>query len=112
MKIRSIFIVGLALASAMSMPTEASARGGFARSHPGRAHINHRIAHQQARITHEVRQGDLTRAEGRQLHQDVHQVRVQERAYAHANGNNGHLTAAQRRDLNRQLNRTSRRIGH
>ncbi len=111
MLIRTTIAAGLVLASALATPALASPRG-VARSHPARVHINHRIARQQVRITHEVRQGDITRQEAHGLRRDVHQVRVQERTYAQQNGNNGHLTRAQIRSLNRQLNQTGRAIGH
>lgn len=103
--------LALALAAgALSVPTLAEA-GAWQRHHPARAQINHRIARQQVRITHEVRQGDMSRPEARVLRKDLRSVRTQQRAYAQANGNNGHLTRPQVIDLNRQLNQTSRRIG-
>lgn len=108
---RTLLAAGLILAGISAIPAEVSARS-WQRTHPARAHVNHRIARQQVRITHEVRQGDLSRPEARGLRKDLHSVRMQERAYAQANGNNGHLTRAQARDLNRQLNQTSHAIGH
>ena len=103
---RTLIAASLFLTGMSAVPAEASARG-WQRSHPARAHINHRIARQQVRITHQVRQGDMSRSEARGLRQDLHGIRKQERAYAQANGNNGHLTRAQARDLNQQLNQTS-----
>jgi hypothetical protein len=111
MFIRNLFAAGLVLASGLGLPQTADARG-WQRHHPARAQINHRIHRQQVRITHQVRQGDITRQEAHGLRQDVHQVRVQERTYAQQNGNNGHLTRAQTRALNRQLNHTGHAIGH
>ena len=108
---RTMLAAGLILAGLSAIPAEASARGWHA-AHPARTHINHRIARQQVRISHEVRQGDMSRSEARGLRKDLHGVRKQERAYAQANGNNGHLTRAQARDLNQQLNHTSHAIGH
>ena len=109
---RSLIAASLILTGTLAVSVEASAHArGWARNHPARVHINHRIAHQQVRITREVRQGDMSRQEARGLRRDVHGIRKQERAYAQANGNNGHLTRAQRRDLNQQLNQTSQAIG-
>ena len=108
---RTLIAAGLMLAGLNAIPADASARG-WNRSHPARSHINHRIARQQVRITHEVREGDMSRNEARGLRQDLHGVRKQERAYAQSNGNNGHLTRAQARNLNRQLNQNSHAIGH
>ena len=109
---RSLIAASLLLTGTFAISAEASARTAWQRSHPARTHINHRIVRQQARITHEVREGDMSRGDARALRKDVHSVRVQERAYAQANDNNGHLTGAQARDLNQQLNQTSQQIGH
>lgn len=107
---RTLIAASLILTSGFAISSEASARTGWQRSHPARTHINHRIARQQVRITHQVRQGDMSHAEARSLRRDLHSVRMQERAYAQANNNNGHLTRGQVRDLNQQLNQTSRDI--
>ncbi len=106
---RMLIAASLVLSGLSAIPAEAEARG-WQRSHPARTHINHRIARQQVRITRQVRQGDMSRPEARGLRQDLHDVRQQERAYARANANNGHLTGAQARDLNQQLNQTSQQI--
>lgn len=109
---RTLFTATLVLGATIAAPLHAAAPGqAWKVTHPARTHINHRIARQQVRITREVRQGDMTRREAHALRHEVHDVRRQERAYAQANGNNGHLTRAQVRNLNRELNRTSRRIG-
>jgi hypothetical protein len=109
MLVRSLIAASLVLTGLGSFSAEASAHG-WKRSHPARVHINHRIARQQVRITHQVRQGDMSRSEARGLRGDLRSVRHQERAYARANDNNGHLTGPQVRDLNQQLNQTSRDI--
>lgn len=106
---RTLIAASLLATSGLALPSEASARNAWQRHHPARTHINHRIARQQVRITREVRQGDMSRTEARGLRGDLRGIRQQERAYAQANG--GHLTRAQARDLNRQLNHTSREIG-
>ena len=48
----------------------------------------------------------MSRSEARSLHGELHDIRRQERAFARANDNNGHLSRAQVRDLNQQLNQT------
>ena len=108
---RTLLTASLILSGLSAIPAEASARG-WARSHPARVEINHRIARQQVRITREVREGDMSRSEAHGLRQDLHGIRQDERAYAQSNDNNGHLTRAQARDLNHQLGRTSHDIGH
>jgi hypothetical protein len=97
----SLVIGGLAVA----MPAEARGNG-WARHHPARVQVNHRITRQQARITHQVRQSDLSRDEAKGLRGDLRAIRLQERAYAQGNDNKGRLTRAQVRDLNQQLNQT------
>jgi hypothetical protein len=114
MLIQTKLFAALLAASAIAAPvltTPAEARAGaWQRHHPARTHINHRIARQQVRITRQVRQGDMTRTEARGLRGDLRSVRKQERQYAQANGNNGHLTRSQVRDLNHDLNQTGRAI--
>lgn len=109
---RALIAASLLATSSLAISTEASARGGWQRHHPARTHINHRIARQHVRISREVRQGDMSRTEARSLRGDLHDVRQQERAYARTNDNRGHLTRAQIRDLNHDLNQTGRAIGH
>jgi hypothetical protein len=107
---RALIASSLVLGS-LSIAATAEARpGGWARHHPARVHINHRIARQHVRIRHEVRQGDMERTEARGLHRELHEIRLQERAFARANGNNGHLTRTQIRELNQQLNQTGQSI--
>ena len=106
---RVLLAAGLVLGG-FSVATTAEARGGWKASHPGRVQINHRIAKQHVRIGHQVRQGEMSRDEARELRGDLRSIRMQERAFAQANDNNGHLTRAQWRDLNRQLNQTSQDI--
>lgn len=107
---RALIAASLVMGS-VSIAASAEARpGGWARHHPVRVHINNRIARQHVRITHQVRQGDMNRIEARGLHGDLRQIRLQERAFAQSNDNNGHLTRPQIRDLNRQLNQTGQTI--
>ena len=82
------------------------------RTHPARAEVNARIATQQHRITQEVKAGEITHQQAQELRANDHAIRQQERAYAQANGNHGHLTRAQVRALNSQLNANSQAIGH
>ena len=96
---------------ALALPGVAHA-GPWHRHHPARTQINHRIRHQERRITHERREGDLTRGQAQALRTQDRAVLQQERADARANGNRGHLTRAQARTLNQELNANSHAIGH
>lgn len=74
--------------------------------HPRDPGVNHRQNHQQHRLKQGVKSGELTRAEGRQLHQERKAIRVQERAYK----SDGNLTRAERKDLHQDLNALSKDI--
>jgi hypothetical protein len=69
-------------------------------------HVNARQARQHARIAEGVRSGELTRKEARNAREDQRDIRQLERAYK----SDGTLTAAERRDLNHELNQSSRQI--
>jgi len=69
-------------------------------------HINQRQHEQQKRIRHGVRSGELTRGEARRLERDERGIRQEERA-ARADGV---VTRGERREINRDLNKTSRRV--
>jgi Skp family chaperone for outer membrane proteins len=69
-------------------------------------HVNARQARQQVRIAEGVRSGELTRREAHKVREDQRDIRQLERAYK----SDGTLTAAERRDLNHELNQSSRQI--
>ena len=68
--------------------------------------IEARQHRQQARIAQGLRSGELTRFEARRLEREQAQLRRKERIYKA----DGVLTAAERRDLQRDLNRAERHI--
>ena len=68
--------------------------------------INQRQHNQQFRIREGVRQGDLTRGEGRQLQHQARDIRREERAFR----SDGRFTPAERREVQRDLDRQSRDI--
>ena len=80
------------------------------RNHEGRAEINNRLENQDRRINRGVRDGELSPREAQQLHAEDQGIRNQERQDAEAN--HGHLTGAERRQLNREENSESRQIHH
>lgn len=69
-------------------------------------HVNARQARQQVRIAEGVRSGELTRHEARTVRESQRDIRQLERAYK----SDGTLTVAERRDLNHELNQSSRQI--
>lgn len=69
-------------------------------------HINHQQHEQQQRIHHGIRSGELTRAEARRLEKQERGIRQEERA-AKADGV---VTREERKEINQDLNKTSRHI--
>ena len=78
--------------------------------HPRRAEVNHRLAHQNARIDAGLRDHQLTRREAHQLRSDDRSIRGEERADASVHGS--HITRGEQRQINAQENANSRAIHH
>jgi hypothetical protein len=79
------------------------------KNHPRREQVNERLAKQNKRINNEVKEGDLTKAQGAALHKEDRQIRREERLMASQNG--GHITKAEQKVLNEQENAVSKKIG-
>jgi Ni/Co efflux regulator RcnB len=95
-------IVTLALGLTFVMPVASFAAP--ARQHP--RGVNAREHRQAARIRHGVRDGEINRREADKLFADEAAVRAEERVYRSGDG----LGPRERRDLERDLNRTNREI--
>jgi hypothetical protein len=70
--------------------------------------VNQRQRNQQARIQQGVKSGELTRPEVRRLEAEQRHIRREEAWYKA----DGQLTAAERADLHRDLNKANRDIYH
>ncbi len=81
----------------LSAPAQASPQD------PG---VNARQHHQQQRIGQGIRSGELTPVEARRLEREQRHIRREERHYRA----DGQLSPAERADLQRDLNRSSRHI--
>jgi hypothetical protein len=103
-----ILLLGLTALS-VALPSLAGDRR-FDHRHPRRDQVLDRTQRQNHRITHEVREGDLTHAQAHALRLDDRSVRHEQRADARANG--GYITRREQKHLNRQLNANSKLIGH
>ena len=57
----------------------AMAEGDFAKDHPRRAEVNHRLNNQSARIHNEIREGDMSPEKAERLHREDHRIRQEER---------------------------------
>lgn len=106
---RRTIAVLAAVAAAGFLGTGAFAATKWQKHHPWRVHDNQRIATQQKRITQEVKEGEMTHQQAHALRADDHKIRQEERDMASMN--HSHLTAADQRTLNQQLNQNSAAIG-
>lgn len=95
-------IVTVALLSIIPVSAAAAEHPGFP------AGINARQQRQVARVRDGVQDGAITRAELNRLRADEAAIRAEERVYRHSGDG---LTRPELRDLERDLNRTSREIG-
>jgi hypothetical protein len=102
-------VAGTATAREFHPREERAHETHWERNHPARDQVNDRLARQHQRIRREVREGELTRAQAHQIHQEEHQVRADERGMA--KNQQGHITHAQQAQLNQQENQISRQIG-
>jgi hypothetical protein len=103
-------LAGVGMATLLVAAGASHAETRWQHNHPWRAQVNHRLANQNRRIDREFRQGDISRAQARDLHAEDRGIRGEERFDASHNGS--HLTRAEHRQLNRQENQVSGQIGH
>lgn len=106
---QAIVLTALAALSLSAVAAPGPADSRWDKNHPRRDQVNDRLEHQNQRIKRQVREGDLTREQGRELHQEVHAIRKQEQAMAAQH--NGHITKAEQKILNQQENAVSKQIG-
>jgi hypothetical protein len=113
MSSRSSKTVWVALAAgallSLGLSANALAESKWDKQHPRRDQVNDRLAHQNARIKREVRDGELTHAQAAALHRQDRQIRREERLMAGQNG--GHITKQEQKTLNQQENAVSKKIG-
>jgi len=108
--IRKALAYSLIAIVAVGSAAPAFAEGYWNRTHPRRAEVNHRIANQERQIRHDVRDGKLSRGQGRALMAQDRAVLADERADARLDG--GHITRAEQRQLNGDLNAIHNEIPH
>jgi uncharacterized coiled-coil DUF342 family protein len=106
---KNILLAAMALVIAGAGATGASAQTRFDQTHPRRAEVNARLAHENHRVVAERRDGVISRVKAMRMHRKAHMIRVQERRMAARHG--GHITRAEKLKLNREENRLSRHIG-
>jgi hypothetical protein len=96
-------IIGLAMMTGMSIVSFAQTTTNSGTRSP---HINHRERRQQRRIAEGIESGQLTARETARLERQEARIRAQERR----DKADGNFTAQERRQINRELNRESKRI--
>jgi len=97
----SIAFAGITVVDAMA--------GNWGQNHPRREQVNDRLQNQNRRINREVREGEITKGQARQLHSEDRAIRSEE--WTMSKLNNGHITPAEQKSLNQQENAVSRQIG-
>jgi septal ring factor EnvC (AmiA/AmiB activator) len=103
-------VTAAALALALAgVTTNALADTQWQKDHPRREQVNNRLANQNKRIHQERKEGEITKAQAKQLHSEDHAIRQEERTMASTN--NGHITKTEQRALNQQENQVSQQIG-
>jgi exonuclease I len=76
--------------------------------HPRRAQVNSRLDHQASRILDGLEQGQLSAGQVKQLYGEDQKIRQEERSMASLDG--GHITKADQKALNEQLDVVSKEI--
>ena len=107
-KIIAALMVGL-FAVSVNAFADVGTKGDFAKNHPRRAQVNHRLNNQNKRIHNEVKEGEMSKTQAAGLHKQDHQIRQEERSMA--SQNNGHITKQEQKTLNQQENGVSKEIG-
>ena len=108
MKLRTLLIAAAGLTMAVGAAGAASAETPWQAHHPRRVEVNHRLERQNHQIRVERREGDLTAAQARRLHERDHMIRMQERRFARHDG--GHITRREQARLNHRENLVHRHI--
>ena len=109
----SLLLIGLTAlaAAAPGMARDVSHRDQhFQNHHPRRDQVLDRTQLQNRRITQQVREGELSHAQARNLRYRDATIAHRQQVLAHKNG--GYITKQQQANLNKRLNANSKRIGH
>ena len=108
MKLRTLLIAAAGLTMAVGAAGAASAETPWQAHHPRRVEVNHRLANENHQIRVERREGDLTAAQARRLHERAYMIRAHARWDARFHGS--HLTRREQVRLNHQENALHRHI--
>ncbi|HTP38197.1 MAG TPA: hypothetical protein VMI92_01365 [Steroidobacteraceae bacterium] len=106
---RKHLAIAAVMVSVAGLGTSAMAETAWQKAHPRRTEVNARLANQNRRIHKEVKEGEISKTQAAQLHQQDHQIRQEERDMASQNGS--HITKTEKKALNQQENAVSKQIG-
>ncbi len=98
----SLFTLGIAVA----VSGTAHADGNFAKKHPRRAEVRKRVNNQHSKNNGAVANGQISQQQANKLNRQDNRIGAQEHRQEEANG--GHLTKAEQRRDNRELNKVNR----
>jgi hypothetical protein len=108
--VRTALTVAAATLALTGLATSALAdETQWQKDHPRRTEVNKRLGNQNQRIHHDVKDGQITKAQAAKLHGEDHAIRQEERTMASTNGS--HITKTEQKALNQQENQVSRQIG-
>jgi hypothetical protein len=109
--IRTVLMTAMVAATlgALATPALADNDTQWQKDHPRREQVNNRLANQNKRIKQERKEGEINKAQAKQLHSEDHAIRKEERTMASTNG--GHVTKTEQKALNQQENQVSQQIG-
>jgi hypothetical protein len=104
----AVLLVGGSTAILSASGAQPAGKGSWAKKHPRRHQVNHRLKNQNRRITKKEKEGKMTQAQGNALRQNDKDMRGEERDMAAQNG--GHITKQEQGTLNRQEDQNSQAI--
>ena len=108
-RITKVAVLAVSIAFVGAQAVSAMAETTWERNHPRRDQVNDRIERQERRIAQERREGEITARQAQHLRNEDRQILREERIAASHDG--GHITIAEQRALNQQIDRVSRQIG-
>jgi hypothetical protein len=107
--VRHVLTVAAATLALTALAGNALAETQWQKDHPRRTQVNSRLNNQNKRIHNEVKDGQISKSQAKQLHSEDHAIRSEERTMASTDG--GHITKTDQKALNQQENAVSKQIG-
>jgi hypothetical protein len=107
--VRHVLTVAAANLALTALAGNALAETQWQKDHPRRTQVNSRLNNQNKRIHNEVKDGQISKSQAKQLHSEDHAIRSEERTMASTDG--GHITKTDQKALNQQENAVSKQIG-